>query len=350
VKTTPEAVAQFYTNYLAAYRLPDRVQVSYVAFEAPDFLAQAKTELAKTNFEAQIDQIYFHEGAKDFPDAKTPDDAKNKIREILIHNRAMADAHAQADDFASTVFSMDPATPENLATVAKKMGLAVKISEPFDSQTGPQEFSAPEDFAKAAFGLTSDEPFAGPIIGTNAIYVIALDKQLPSEIPAFAAIKDRVTQDFEMQQAVALAREAGTNSAVKLLVNMAAGQNFKSACTAAGLSPQMLPPFSLDTRDLPELGAHAGLNQVKQAAFTTAIGHAGNFVETEDGGFILYVQSQLPVDVSAMNANLPQFITELRRSRESDAFQEWLNAEASRELGDTLFAKEMKDAAAAPQL
>ena len=29
VTVTPDAVAQYYTNYLAAYRLPDRVQVSY---------------------------------------------------------------------------------------------------------------------------------------------------------------------------------------------------------------------------------------------------------------------------------------------------------------------------------
>ena len=349
VKTTPDALAQFYTNYLAEYRLPDRVQVSYVAFEASNFLTQAKAELAKTNFDAQIDQIYLHEGAKDFPDAKTADDAKTKIREILIHNRALADALAQANDFATAVFKLDPPKPENLAAVAKQKNLAVKISAPFDSRTGPQEFSAPEGFAAAAFGLTGDEPFANPIAGPDAIYVIALDKKLPSAIPAFAEIKGRGAQDFQMQQGGARARQAWTNGAVRLMVSMAAGQNFTSACDAAGLSPQTLPPFSLSTRELPELGAHAGLNQVKQAAFTTTIGRAGNFVETEDGGFVIYVESQLPVDASAMNARLPQFTTELRRSRENEAFQAWLGAEANRELNDTLFAKEMKDAAAPRQ-
>ena len=48
---TPEAIAQFYTNYLAEYRLPDRVQVNYVEFKVTNFLAQAKAEWAKTNFD-----------------------------------------------------------------------------------------------------------------------------------------------------------------------------------------------------------------------------------------------------------------------------------------------------------
>jgi hypothetical protein len=349
VKTTPDALAQFYTNYLAAYRLPDRVQVGYVAFDVSNFLAQSKVELEKTNFDAQIDQIYLREGAKDFPDAKTPGEAKAKIREIIIHNRAQAEALAQANDFATAVFKLDPPKPENLAAVAKQKNLAVKISAPFDSRTGPQDFSAPDGFTAAAFGLTDDEPLAGPVAGANAIYVIALDKKLPSEIPPFSEIKDRVTQDFQMQQAVALARGAGTNAAIKLAVNMAAGRKFQPACAVAGVLPQTLPPFSLSTRELPEIGDRMDLSQFLRFATSLPIGQVSQFVDTGDGGFILYVESQLPVDPTAMNAHLPQFTAELRRARESEAFQQWLNVEATRELNDTLFAKEMKDAAAAPQ-
>ena len=32
---------------------------------------------------------------------------------------------------------------------------------------------------------------------------------------------------------------------------------------------------------------------------------------TDDGGFIVYVQSQLPMDETAMNADLPQFAAAL---------------------------------------
>jgi hypothetical protein len=122
---------------------------------------------------------------------------------------------------------------------------------------------------------------------------------------------------------------------------MATGKSFASACAAAGLQPQVLPPFSLSTRELPELGGRSELSQVKQAAFTTAVGHASDFQPTDDGGFVLFVQSQLPVDQSVMNAELPQFTESLRRSRENEAFNEWLQTEASRALRDTPFARRM---------
>ena len=337
VTVTPEAVAQFYTNYLAAYRLPDRVQINYVEFNVTNFLAQSKAEWAKTNFDAEVDAVYLQNGAQIaqmFPDAKTPAEAKAKVRESMIRQRAMADARAQANDFAGAVFNLAPASAENLATVAKQKGLIVQMTAPFAAELGPQEFTAPEGFARIVSGLTPDEPFANPVIGKDAIYVIALARQLPSEIPPLADIRDRVAQDYKFQTARQLALRAGTNFVHALNNSMAGGKSFAAVCVAAGLSPQVLPPFSLTTREMPELGDHAELSQVKQSAFTTAIGHAGNFVETADGGFILFIQSQLPVDQAAMNADLPQFTTDLGRSRENEAFSEWLNGQISEQFGN----------------
>jgi SurA N-terminal domain len=340
VKVAPDALGQFYTNYLAEYRLPDRVQVSYVVFNITNFLAQSKTEWAKTNFEAQVDAIYNQYGAQAFPDAKTPEAAKEKVRDTLIRSRALTAARAQANDLATAVFAMPTARAENLVAVAKQKGLVVQTTAPFAAETGPQEFSAPEGFGKTAFALTPDEPFANPIVAADGVYVIALVRQLPSEIPAFADIHARVTQDYQMQQAITLAREAGTNFFIKLTVSMAAGRSFAATCASDGLQPQVLPPFSLSTRELPAIGDRAELNQVKQAAFTTAAGHASNFQETSEGGFVLFVQSQLPIDQAVMAAELPQFTESLRHSRESEAFNEWLQVEAGRALRDTPVARQ----------
>jgi peptidyl-prolyl cis-trans isomerase D len=327
VKVTPEALGQFYTNYLAEYRLPDRVQVSYVLFDITNYFAQSKAEWAKTNFEAKVQAIYEQYGAEAFPDAKTPEAAKDQIRDSLVRNRAQTAARAQANEFAAAVFALTNPGAGNLALVARQKGLEVRTTTPFAAETGPLEISASTEFTKIAFGLTPDEPFANPIVTTNGVYVIALARQLPSEIPPFADIRARVSRDYQMQQATLLAREAGTNFMVKLTVSMATGKSFATNCAADGLQPEMLPPFSLTTRELPALGARAELNRVKQAAFTTPVGHVSNFQETADGGFLLYVQSQLPVDQAAMNAELPQYTESLRRSRENEAFNEWLNGQ-----------------------
>jgi len=339
VTVTPAAVAQFYTNYLAAYRLPDRVQVSYVAFELTNFLAQARADWAKTNLEETIEANYRQLGPDYFPDAKTPAAAKAKIRELLIRNRALTAASQQANDFVNAVFALvptnGPAKPEILATVAKQKGLTVHLTAPFGSAYGPAEFDAPPEFTKIAFGLTPDEPLALPVGGPDAVYVIALVKQLPSEIPSLDQIRARVAADYRLHEATLRAQRAGTNFVQTLKSQMPAGHTFASLCIAAGLQPEALPPFSLNTRDLPELGGRAELDQLKQAAFSTPVGQTSGFAETSDGGFVLYVQSRLPVDQAAMNAQVPQFMAALRRSKQNEAFDEWLQLEANRELRNT---------------
>ena len=333
VAVAPAAVAQFYTNYLAEYRLPDRVQVSYVEFEVTNYLAQARAEWARTNFEELV-TAYSRQVGENYKNSKSPAEVKEKIREELIRDRAANDAHKDANEFAAGVFNQDPARPENLAAAARQKGLPVHVTAPFAAELGPEEFIAPPGFTKAAFALTADEPFAGPIAGPAAMYVLAYAKRLPSEIPPLDQIHERVTQEYQLQAAALLARQAGTNF-VRTLTGMTADHGFASLCVAAGLQPQVLPAFSLSTQEMPELGEHTELNQLKQAVFTTPVGKASGFVATADGGFIVYVQSRLPIDQAKMNSELPQFSATLRRERQNEAFGQWINLEASRQLRST---------------
>jgi hypothetical protein len=331
VTVTPAAVAQFYTNYLAEYRLPERMQVSYVAFDVTNFLAEAEQKLAKTNLNDQVEAIYRQYGASAFPDAKTPADAKAKIRTTLIRQQALGAARQQANDFANTVFNQEPARPENLAAIAKQQGLSVQLTAPFTAKYGPEEFAAPPGFTKAAFGLTAEEPFAGPIVGPNGVYVLAFNKRLPSEIPSLDEIRIRVTLDYQLHEAALLARRAGTNF-VRSLTGMTADRGFVSLCVAAGVQPQVLPAFSLSMQEFPELDERADLNQFKQTVFTTPVGKASGFEATADGGFVVYVQSRLPIDQAKMNSNLPQYAANLRRERQNEAYSQWVNLEGNRQL------------------
>ena len=331
VTVTPAAVAQFYTNYLAKYRLPDRMQVSYVAFELTNFLAAAEQKLSRTNLNEQVEAVYRQYGASAFPDAKTPADAKAQIRTAMIRQQALIAARQQANEFANAVFNQEPARPENLAAVAKQKGLTAYVTAPFAAKFGPEEFTAPPGFTKAAFGLTAEEPFAGPIVGPNAVYVLAFAKQLPSEIPPLGQIREHVTREYQLYEATLLAQRAGTNF-VHILTGMTADRGFASLCVAAGLQPQVLPAFSLSTQELPDLGERIDLDQLKQAVFTTPVGKTSNFEATSDGGFVIYVQSRLPIDQATMNSDLPQYTAALRRERQNEAFVQWENMEVSRQL------------------
>jgi hypothetical protein len=336
VPVTPAAIEDFYTKNMAAYREPDRVQVDYVAFETTNFLAQSKAEWARTNFEETVSAVYAQYGATEFASYKTPDEAKVKIREELIQQRALTAAVQQARDFAAELFAKEPVKAENLAAFAGQKGLAVHTTAPFAAAAGPEEFMAPPAFTKTAFQLNTDEPLAGPLVSPEAVYVIALAKQIPSTIPSLEQIRRRVTSDFQEREAVALAQRDGTNFYFNATVQLVAGNTFAKSAVAAGHVPLMLTPFSLSSAEVPEAGDHAELGQLKQAAFTTPAGHVSSFVLTAEGGFVLFVQALQPIDETKKVSELPQFLSQVRRARQSEAFNLWLQTEASRELGGIL--------------
>jgi hypothetical protein len=335
VSLTPAAVAQFYTNNMAAYRQPDRAMVSYVFFNVTNFLAQSKAEWEKTNFTEVVESAYRQNGQTMFADAKSPDEAKGKIRDLLIRNRAMVAANKAANDFTAALFAVTPVKPENLAAVAKQQGLEARTTAPFAANNGPAEINVPASFVTEAFKLSADEPFAGPLGAADGVYVIAQAGLLPSSIPALGQILPRVQQDYQEQTAINLAQLAGMTFYQTLTNQMATGSSFAKAAIAAGQTPLALPAFSLSTTELTAIGDHASLGQVKQAAFTTPVGRVSNFMADNDGGFVLFVQEMLPVDQTKKTAAMPQFEAQVRRARQSEAFNLWLMGEANRELKAT---------------
>lgn len=343
---TPEDVGQFYTNYMAEYRMPDRVQVSYVVFNVTNFLPAAEERLAKTNLDFQVANLYNKYGTQVAPEAKTPEEAKAVIRKLVIRQAALEDAAKQAGDFAQAVFNVStsnnkPASSQDLLTVARQKGLTVQTPAPFSAQYGPEEFTAPPAFTQAAFELTSDTPISEPVSGPDGVYVIALEKNIPNEIPPLDQIRAQVTHDLKMREAAFLAIRSGTNFARQVASEMAIGKSFAAASTAVGAQPEMLPPVSLSTEDVPELDGRATMNQLRQALIVTPVGMPSSFMETEDGGFVLYVASRLPLDDSKMTADLPEFTTRLRQQREQAAFNEWLQREGNRELRSTPLGRQM---------
>lgn len=343
VAAAPEAVLQFYTNQMARYRLPERVQVTYVKFPLSNYLAEATKQFNElTNLNEIIEARYQQLGTNFFLEAKTPEEKKEKVREILFKNQMLFNARKKANEFATAVFAKEPPQPQNLETLAKEQGLTVQVSSPFDKEDGPKDLAVGADFAKAAFELTASEPFAGPLTGDDGVYVIALKKQLPSENPPFETIREQVTHDYKFAQAVVQARKAGEEFHSALTNGLAGGKSFTDICTEAKLHPEMPPPLSLSTRSLTNVESHVSLYQYKQATFGTPPGKPSVFTPTADGGFIVFVQAKLPLDETKLKADLPGFLNSFRQARQNEAFNLWVNAEALRDPGFKQILQELE--------
>ena len=343
VTAPADAVMQFYTNRLATYRIPDRVQVSYVSFALTNFAVEANQELARmTNLDLQIDEAYRQGGTNFLREARAQslEDAKVKIRDARRKEFQLQGARKKAAEFATPLFDMDPMRAENLDKLAKEKGLTVKVTAPFDLRDGPRDLEVAQDFAQKAFARTPDDPFAGPIIGLDAVYVIALNKKIPSEIPPLDQIRAQVVQDYRYSQALNLARKAGMDFYQTLTNGLAQGKTPAAICAEAKLKLVDLPPFSLSTRELPQVEEHLPLNQFKQITFSTPPGKASPFQMTTEGGLVVFVKAKLPLDEAKMNSILPAFANAVRQSRQNEAFNDWFRKEAEKGLRDTPLARQ----------
>ena len=343
VSVAPDAVMQFYTNRQAGYRIPDRVQVSYVRFDVTNFLAEATQDLAKmTNLDFQIDEMYKQGGTNFLREwkAQTPEEARRNIRVDTLRKLQMQGARKKALEFATPLFDMDPVRTDNLDKLAKEKGLTVQITEPFDQRDGPSELAVGQDFAAKAFARTPVEPFAGPIVGMDGVYVIAFNKKIPSEIPALDKIRARVEKDYQLGQAQDLARKAGLVFYPTLTNGLAQGKTVAALCADAKLQLVDLPPISISTRELEQVSEHLPLNQFKQLAFGTTVGKVSPFQMTTAGGVIVYVKSKLPLDEAKMITALPTFANAVRQNRQNEAFNSWFRKEAEKGLRDTPLARQ----------
>jgi hypothetical protein len=338
VTVTPEAVAQYYANDTNQYRLPDRRQVSYVKFDFTNFVAQATNELAKmTNLDQEIDTAYRQHGTNLLKELKASslEDAKVKYREARLKYFEAQSAHKKAADFATLLFDAAPLRAENLETLAKTNGFAVFVSTPFDREEGPKDLDVDEEFAKAAFSLTPADPFAPPLLGKEAAFVIALNKQIPSEIPPLEQIRAQVTADYKRSQALSKARQEGAAFSQKVMAGIAQGKTFAAICEETKNKLVTLPPFSLSTRHMAEIEPYLTIDQLRQLGFSTPPGKVSNFQATSDGGVILHVKSKLPLDAKKLSEELPAFTQSLRQTRQQEAFNVWFNREAEKGLRDT---------------
>jgi hypothetical protein len=337
IQPTPDAVTQFYNSRSNNYAIPARVQVSYVRFSVTNFLPQAEAALS-TNLNELVEANYQRLGtnlATLFPDAKTPEEARAKIREQLLKQRAMADARNEALQFANRLFDMKPMSPNNLAELAQTNGLTAGVTQPFDREDGPKDIEAGAELTKAAFGLSPDEPYAGPFVGQDGAYIIALNQQFPRQVPSLDQIRPRVESDYKQSQAMLMAWQAANGFYLTLTNGLAQGKSFTNLCAEANLKPVEVPPFSLSTRTSPLPEDLVGFNQLKQVAFTTPVGKLSSPTRAPEGSMMVYVNAKLPVDQTKLQADLPSFLTAVRRNRQQEAFEEWFRREAEKGLRDT---------------
>ncbi len=336
VKIDATALAVFYTNQAANYRIPERAQVSYVTFGGSNYLAQADQKMAQdTNLNQMIDQVYLQRGTNFYMGtnglALDAAAAKTKIKSELRNRFGLIEARRLATEFASQLLDMNEKKDvSNLEKLAESKGLLVLKSEAFSQDSSPRGMKVPAKFATTVFQLTPDEPFIEePVVGEDAVFVVGLKARFPSELLVFDVIKTRVTEDYRRSQAQTLIRTAGTTFAAAVTNGLAQGKSFQDLCKQHDATWVKVSPFSQSTRTVPELDFRNDLSLVKNAAFPLGTNQVSTFTSSRDGGFVVHLVKRLPAAEVMVKAELPGHLATMRKSRQQEAFYDWLQKETA---------------------
>ena len=167
-------------------------------------------------------------------------------------------------------------------------------------------------------------PIQDPIIGENAIYVIALHSRVPSEMPSFDKIQEKVTSDYRQQQALELARKAATNFNATVTNALQQKRSFADVAKEQNVTLITPPPFSPSTSSLTNLDSRLNLRTLQQFAFEMKPGEVSRILPSAEGAMLVHLRERKPADEAKMQAELPEFIRRIRVYRQNEAFNQWL--------------------------
>jgi hypothetical protein len=336
---TDDELKDYFDKHQADYRLPDRVQVNYIQFDASNYLAKADQQLT-TNLEARVDEVYHTQGPDAFKDKDgkplTQEAAETLIKKEVRLVQAVTEARRDADAFMNELFdghdNDHPFSVYDLEKLAQTKGMTVKTTPPFDAKNGTPELNIPPAQLQLLFSLQLSDPddkenstlyAPSPLRGTNAVYVCGLAKQFPSQLRTLDEVRDQVVKDYRQEKSVELAKEAGDRFLSAVQVGLMQGKTFAAICASQYVRPKTLPPFSLVTTSIPDIQDKAEFEQLQSASFNVPTGQCSKLLPTADGGMAAYVQARLPVDEAAMQKELPAYLDKMREQRQVAAFEEW---------------------------
>ena len=326
-------LGEFFTNRLAAYRIPERVSLSFVRFDVTNFTAAVEAEMAaRPNFTNEMEMLYQQRGADAFRDESGTPMSKEvalvRIKEASMRQRAVQLATQQANEFANELYQMEPANPANLAALAQKKGLTAEQTVPFaetDRVLGLDDL-APGAVSQALTRVSAEQPFLTPLVGSRGVVVAAVAGRIPSMVPSLDTVRTRVISDFNLSMSTEAARNSGRAFHSAATNALAQGKSFTDAAAAASV-PLTDFSFSLSSPTIAGLDSRLNPSQIKNVAGRLSAGGVSEFVPTFDGGFVLTVRERKAAPDDMVKAGLNSFLGELRQERERAAFNAWFISE-----------------------
>lgn len=342
VQVTEDDARTLFLQDPARFTLPEKVRVRYVEVPISNYLAQV-------NVPEEDAMLYYDDHAHEFittnrvrltnavsaqPEADNAvqgwtnevvtlpfDQVKTGILQRLTFRAARDKAVEAATELAIQLAPDREGRAPTFEEAADQAGWPVKTVGPFARQQRVPEVDAGLEFNRAAFLLrnTPDEYFSDAVVGSNAVYVLALDEQIPSRVPEFDEVSEDV-MSVAREQAI---REAVTRKAQTIreaaLTALKEGRSFTDAIQSFEMHPVRVGPFTLAEG----LGEAPYADELSRNVLPLNEGEVSELVEARGATLILYVAKRKAGDMASLEAARDQIVNSIRSQRGRTLFGEW---------------------------
>jgi peptidyl-prolyl cis-trans isomerase D len=329
VKPTAADLESFLKSREAQFRVPEQVQVKYLAFLAQEYAAQAKISEGEIGDYYERNKARWKKGDK----VQTLAEVRDQIVSDLAKVSGMYAAADEAKKAHDTIYQ-----EENFDAYAAGKKLTVHTTALFPLSDPPAEFKMVADFAKTLARLDKKE-ISRVLQGEKGYYVLQVAQRKAPYLPALKEIEGAVEKAYRAAEAKNLAKK----EAEGLLARLKKGEPFEALAREKKLKVSETGLFQPGGA-IPKLG---GSPEISEALYQISEKkpYPDKAYAVEDGYVIVRFRERSPVDDSEFASQKGQIAEYLMRVKRAELFKSWI--EGSKAVlvkeGRLVFTKDFKE-------
>ncbi|WP_372794410.1 peptidylprolyl isomerase [Pontiella sp.] len=320
-EVTEEEAKAYYESNPEEFRMPEKAMVHYVQFPVSDYLDTV------TVTDEQVAQVYEQNkqryikpetATNAVPEYLALEEVKEELTTEIESELARRSAAAAADELVAAL-AEESTTFEAECT---KAGLKiVKTTPAFAATDSVRGVDPSAPFARAAFKLqqTPTQYYSDPVVGRETVYVIALQKKLPSFVPAYEVVKDNALESARIAAAEKAYVEKADAVHRELKAALAGGTAFADAASKYNLEIQTTESFNI----LTPLSSDYG-REIMGATIHFDQGTLVDLINTPDEFIVAYIATKEAADeATALPGMRDQLAAGIRQEKAQNMIQAW---------------------------
>ena len=329
LRPAPADLEAFLKAHEGQFRVPEQVQIKYLAFMGQDYAATAKISDAEISDYYEKNKSLWKKGDKTQPLAEVRDRITAELGKI----GGMYAASDEAKKAHDAIYQ-----EENLEAYAAQKKLTPRTTGLFRLNEPPPEFKSITDFAKIVSRLQKQET-SRALQGEKGYYIVQVASRKAPYLPALKEIEPDVEKQYRETEAKRLAKKEADD----LIARLKKGGDLEGVAKEKGLKVAETGLFQPGGA-VPTLGSSVELTEAlfqiseKKPYPEQAYWINGNYV-------ILKFKARGKVDDAEFVAQKDAIVNYLARTKKTEAIRSWIEGSKATLVknGRLEFTRDFKD-------